>query len=412
MRTLAESLASIGESIGLISGIKANIKAAIEAKGVKVPGGQPFSNYPELIAEIDTTGGIGGFNLPKRFIIAAGKRKLAIKAGTILPLAVEDETKYFIAVEDTELNLEDILDTGSLQAGKDYYLFLVPDPDNPGGINIRASLTKTAPLGFDPGEVLRLGGCHSLCVDVGTGLTYVEGGAAKNHPLNGYIAGDILPQSVWCLNHRPHSEPEGMVYIPSLDFWCDIYLQSGSGANTKSAYQGAITRNRQYVDFVEDQFCVRKELLDDGEFAAAMLGSNEQTSVLGASEAGATSGGAGGRKDTSNRRMISIYGIEEGYGSLWQWLRTTSAGGAAGFIHGQTADTPAYGWFNPTTSDHGPYGQAGGKGSFWGLAGALLAGGSWGLSAGCGSRARGAHVARSRAASAFGGRGRSRAIHS
>jgi hypothetical protein len=411
MRTLAESLASIGESAGLIAGIKANMKAAIEAKGVAVPEGQPFSSYPDLIAEITSDGGLGGFNLPDRFLIATGKRKLAIKAGTILPLAVADETKYFISVEDTEVNLESILDTGSLQGGKDYYLFLVPDLDNPSGVNIAASLTKNTPQGFDPDEVFRFGGCHSLCTNVGTGLTYVEGGATKNHPLNGYIAGDILPQSVWCLNHRPHSEPEGMVYIPSLDFWCDIYLQSGSGANTKSVYQGAITRSRQYVDFVEDQFCVNKELLDDGEFAAAMLGSNEKTSVAGSSETGATSGGSGGRADTSSRRMISVYGVEEGCGSLWQWLRTTGGGGMQGALYGQTAETPTYGTITMTTSNYGPYGQSGGKGSFWGLIPALLAGGDWLDGAGCGSRARTAGSARSNAHASIGGRGRSRCVH-
>jgi hypothetical protein len=209
-------------------------------------------------------------------------------------------------------------------------------------------------------------------------MTYVLGGATRDHPLNSFEAGDILPASVWCLNHRPYSEPEGMVYIESLDFWCDIYLQSGSGANTKSAYQGAITRSRQYVDFVEDQFCVKKELLDDGEFASAMLGSNEQTSVSGASESAATSGGAGGRKDTANRRMISVYGVEEGCGSLWQWLRSTSAGGMDGAIYGQTGSGPAYGTLTMTASAHGPYDQAGGKGEFWGLPGALLAGGRLG----------------------------------
>jgi hypothetical protein len=159
---------------------------------------------------------------------------------------------------------------------------------------------------------------------------------------------------------------------------------------------------------VEDQFCVRKELLDDGEFAAAMLGSNEQTSVLGASEAGATSGGAGGRKDTANRRMISVYGVEEGCGSMWQWLRTTSAGGMAGAIYGQTDTTPTYGTLTMTTSAHGPYGQAGGKGSFWGIAGAVRAGGHWGNGAACGSRSRYASTARSYAHANIGGRWRSR----
>jgi hypothetical protein len=178
-----------------------------------------------------------------------------------------------------------------------------------------------------------------------------------------------------------------MVYIESLDFWCDIYLQSGTGTNTKSAYKGAITRNRQYVDFVEDQFCVRKELLDDGEFAAAALGSNEKTAVLGASETGATSGGAGGRKDTANRRMISIYGVEEGCGSIWQWLRSTSAAGGSG-------------WFA----------QSGDKGDLYGNCYVLLAGGYWSDGANCGSRARSANASRAMAIAYVGGRGRSRAV--
>ena len=113
MRTLAESLASIGESIELIFGIKANIKTAIEAKGVTVPDGVLFSSYPELIAEIEG-GGLAGLNLPNRFLIAGDKRKLTVKAGTVLPLMVGEAVKFFIAAEDTELDLETILDTGSL----------------------------------------------------------------------------------------------------------------------------------------------------------------------------------------------------------------------------------------------------------------------------------------------------------
>jgi hypothetical protein len=352
-----------------------------------------------LKKEVDTIQ-VGG-----PFLIASDKRRLLIKAMTKISLGL----RMFRADEDMVLDVESLLDTGALTNGKDYYIYLCPGIAE-GEVCIRISLSKTNPLDYDPANILIIGGFHTLCVSVGTGLTYVEGGATKNHPLNGYQAADILPQSVWCLNHRPHSEPEGMVYIASLDFWCDIYLQSGSGANTKSVYQGAITRNRQYVDFVEDQFCMNKELLDDGEFAAAMLGSNEKTSVNGSSETVATSGGAGGRADTSMRRMISIYGVEEGCGCLWQWLRTTSAAGAVGSIYGQTDTTPTYGWITMTTSSYGPYGQSGGKGSYWGLAGALLAGGDWYNSSSCGSRARCASSGRARASSAIGGRGRSRAI--
>jgi hypothetical protein len=329
------------------------------------------------------------------------------EAGTKIDLGSGDDARVFVTETDIVLDIASLLDTGTLANGKDYYIFLCPDPGSDGVI-IKASVSKDAPQTFNAEDVLLTGGFHTLCVDVGTGLTYVMGGETKNHPLNGYVAADILPQSVWCLNHRPFSGPEGMVYIPTLDFWCDIYLQSGSGANTRSSYQGAITRSRQYVDFVEDQFCVKKELLDDGEFSAAMLGSNEQTSVLGASESGAVSGGSGGRKDTANRRMISIHGVEEGCGSLWQWLRTTSAGGADGAMYGQITDDPTYGWLEPTKTSYGSYGQSGGKGRFWGLAGALLAGGPWSHSSGCGSRSRHADHARSAVGSHVGGRGRSR----
>jgi len=227
------------------------------------------------------------------YLVASDKRNLVLKAGTKIDLA----GGTFFPKEDVLLSVGSLLDTGTLSNGKDYYYFLYRTEG--GGIAIIESLNKEAPQGLNFTQVKQIGGLHTLCNAVGNNMTYEEGGVTKNHPLNGFGTSDVLPHSVWCLNHRPFNEPEGMVYIPSLDIWVDIYLQSGSGANTKSVYQGAITRSRQYVDFVEDQFCVRKELLDDGEFAAAMLGSNEQTTVAGANEAGATTNGAGGRVDTA-----------------------------------------------------------------------------------------------------------------
>ena len=356
-------------------------------------------------------GNTDAHSLPQPFVFASDRRRLTIKAGTRINLETSAFTRTLVAKVDMEIDAQSILDTGTLANGRDYYLFLCPDPAG-AGVLLRASLTKTNPQGFAAGDVLLIGGFHTLCANVGTGLTYVEGGVTKDHLLNGFVAGDILPQSVWCLNHRPFSEPEGMVYVPSLDFWCDIYLQSGSGENTQSIFQGALTRSRQYVDHVEDMFCIKKELLDDAEFAAAMLGSNEMTAVNGASEAGATTGGAGGRVDTASRRMVSIYGIEEGCGSLWQWLRTTSAGGRQGTIWGQTSAAGVipvtYGDIVMTSGAHGPFGQSGEKGSFWGLAGALAAGGHWVSAAVCGSRSRSASNARSFASTGHGGRGRSR----
>jgi len=345
------------------------------------------------------------------FLTANDRRILTLKAGTKLTINSQNYQRTFIATTDMALNFALILDTGSIQNGKDYYLYMCPTQN---GVEFKASLSKTAPLGYNAVDVICFGGFHTLCASAGSGMTYQMGDVSLQHPLNGYIAGDILPQSIWCLNHRPHSEPEGMVYIPTVDIWVDIYLQSGSGFNTKSVFGGAITRSRQYVDFVEDLLCVNKLLLDDGEFAAAMMGSNEQTNVganngqAASTEAAATSSGAGGRVDTANRRMISIYGIEEGCGSLWQWLRTTSAAGVDGTFHGQIDDTPTYGWISPTINSYGPYPQSGGKGKIYGITCALLAGGKWDNGVTCGSRSRNSNHSRSNIGSPIGGRGRSR----
>ncbi|MDR2729513.1 MAG: hypothetical protein LBB81_01280 [Treponema sp.] len=339
------------------------------------------------------------------FLTALSRQQLQIRDGTIFKITVSGADRFFKANGNVILDISTILDTGIIANGKDYYLFIVPDNDT---VKILLSLTKTAPTGYSTASVKLIGGFHTLCANAGNGMVYTMGDQSLSHPLNGYLAGDILPASVWCLNHRPYCEPEGMVYISSLDFWCDIYLQSGSGVNTKSIYQATPTRSRQYVDHVEDMICVKKELLDDAEFAAAMMGSNEQTNIGGSAFPG---NGAGGHIDTAGRRMISIYGVEEGCGLLWQWLRTTSAAGVDGSIYGQTATTPTYGWISMTQSSYGPYGQAGGKGSFWGLAAVVLAGCGWSDSASCGSRSRHAANMRSRTHARFGGRGRSRNIH-
>lgn len=315
----------------------------------------------------EATASGGGAN-PPQFLMATDKRQLTIKTGTVLR---RQDGTTFTASTPTIIDLDFVP-----AKGKDYYVHLT----NTGTFTV--STTKAN------ASAVLIGGFHALCANVATGLTYMEGGVSTPHSLAGYVAGDILPHSVWCLNHRPHSEPEGMVYIPTIGFWCDIYLTSGTGTATKSAYQGTISRTRQIGDFIEDFFLVNKTLLDDSEFAAAMLGSNEQTSVAGASEAGATTGGAGGRSDTAGRRMISVYGVEEGCGSLWQFLRHATTGGSAAWAT-----------------------QSGGKGQFY-QCNVVIAGGAWSNGASCGSRARPANGARSYSNASLGGRGRSRHVGS
>lgn len=110
-----------------------------------------------------------------------------------------------------------------------------------------------------------------------------------------------------------------MVYDPSTDLWVDIYLQSGTGENTRSAYNVPITTGRIYTDHVADMLRVKKTLLSDVEFASAMSGSNDKTSITGKKAPSPKT--SGGHVDTANRRMISHIGCEEGCGYVWQFYR-------------------------------------------------------------------------------------------
>ena len=387
-----------------------------------------FQNFPKLQAySIDDI--VSAINLlpfasystPHNQIItplSSSRRGLGIKGHTFiridLPGSASGEYYIWTVRDDIVIpNAEDLLDTGtSFVAGKDYFVYLCIDDVQELTTSLKISLNTTSPMGVPTDSSRKIGGFHTLCASKGSATTYVRGGQTIDHELNGWLAGDILPLSFWDLKHRPSQKrtPQpGLTYERYLGFWVDIYLQSGTGVNAMSAYQGTIARNRPYVDFVEDMFVNGKRLLRDAEFAAAALGGPEAVAVAGANEAGATSGGAGGRSATNSQRIISYCGCEEMVGCLWQWLESEGGGGAVGSVYARTGGTdaaPTQAWQAMTTTAYGPYPQAGGKGSMWGLAIALLAGGGWAHSSGCGSRARSATAARSHSRASGGARGR------
>ena len=237
---------------------------------------------------------------PPKFLYASGKRQLSFEPGTVL---VRADGSTVTPPDNIVLDFD-------TAAGTDYYVYLNDD----GTFQISA-------VKVTDGSASIVGGFHTLCVSISANASYNNVHSEFQwHSLRGYVAGDILPSSVWCLNHRPYSEPEGMVFIDSLGFWCDIYLASGTGPDTRSAYKGVITVNRQIGDGIEDLFLVRKTLLTDEEFTAAMIGSPEQTSVKGATVG---DGLAGGRISLAGTRMVSIYGVEEGCGLVYQCIRAT-----------------------------------------------------------------------------------------
>lgn len=314
------------------------------------------------------------------------KAKVVVKGSNLIPMRIGDN--WFLIDTDTNIDTTADIDTGSISNGKDYCVYAC---DNSGSLVFKISLATTYPAGFSASTSRKIGGFHTLCTSVGT---------ISGHPLTGYTANQILPESVWDLKHRPLSEPAGMVFSEAANIWVDIYLASGTGASTASVNGGTISDTRNWMDFVDDFGAVRKQLLDDIEFQVIAAGSNEETNITGSADPVTT----GGHSDTAGRRMISNIGCEDCCGVMWQWLNEHTY-----FPYGSTGY-----WGN----------LPGGKGSFYttytsdpgasemdnsdsGGAIALLAGAIWYAATISGSRSRDAQNFRWGTYSGAGGRGRS-----
>lgn len=210
--------------------------------------------------------------------------------------------------------------------------------------------------------------------------------ATVPHPLSGYIAGDILPESVFCLSWYPNTLVEdAMVYDKTTNRCIDIYLQSGNGENTRSKYNATHAVSRQPICHQRDMNAVGKKLLTDNEFGSCALGSNERTSIAGSSDKTTV----GGHSDTAGRRMISAIGCEECCGYLWQWLDEIGPVGG---------------------SEWKSYGEGDYFGQSYGMPYMMRAGGHWNNGSDCGSGSRAANETRSGVNSFDGGRGSSHLI--
>ena len=383
-----------------------------------------------------------------RFLIfdfsAPARRSVKFRAGTYIRLDMTEggvtSHRALEADSDKSFDLSQMMhlaaDASVTRAGeingRDFYLYLVPDGE--GGVTVVASANSTYPNDIDPLytalNTRKIGQFHTLCADAdddsrpltatlaaspgslaagdtclvkrykddGTGfhgfysrnVVSVTAGSqydtvTVSHPLAGFRAGDILPESVFCLTFRPFSGAEGMVYDPDTDRIPDIYLQSGKGLLTRSEYGATITDTRQQQNHQDDMMRVGKRLLNDYEFSSAAAGSNERTNIYGSAEPATT----GGHKDTAGRRMLSFIGCEDMCGVLWQWLEENACNGGSSW---------------GTYDGHASFGQT------YGASYALVAGGAWACGASCGSRCRHAADARSAADAGVAGRGVSRVI--
>ena len=344
---------------------------------------------------------------------ASNKKGLVILGGTSIRLS---NGQYADFLSNTHIDLS----TDVTQAGKDYFVYINDNKE------VHAYVSKQSSGTY-------IGRFHTLCVNAGTltmkvpaspssglvaggkylvkpyreeddpdfyafynkTISSVTVGAKYDvivcpHPLSGYSAGDILPESVFCRSFKPNTMFEdAMVYDKATDIVVDIYLQSGTGLNTRSAYNQTHTVNREPYNHMGDMLTVGKRLLRDNEFTSIALGSNEGTNINGSADATAV----GGHSDTDGRRMISVIGVEEACGYLYQWLQEVSSPGTG------TQDN----WDSEIaiSDGQGTFGK-----EYW-TPYVAHAGGAWGYGVQCGSRCRCFNLRRSRVSANGGGRGSS-----
>ena len=288
--------------------------------------------------------------------IFADKQYVTIKAGTAIRKANGDT---FYTENDFLKPISEILDTGSIENGKDYYFYL----DNQG--QLIASLNENLPVGTT--NAVQIGGAHTLCV----GVTESNAPALSNdsfwmnHPAIGYNAGYFIPNSSWTPAFKSAAKTgnKGMAFVDYNDIriWVDIYLLSGTGSASASSYAGTISNNRQYQNYFWDLIQVGKMPASRDEFMVFAEGSNQKTVIAGA--AIPSDKKTGGYLDTASKRMISGFFIECCCGYLWQVSRIISANGSSNW--NEFADTR--------------------RGATFGISNIVVLGGAYDASTNCGS---------------------------
>lgn len=296
------------------------------------------------------------------YVSGANNTTVIIPAG----LEVNIGNYAFVTQSDSQVDIA-LAGTASARAGKDVYIYACWPSNVESGIPVFvASMNSTTPTGYNATNSRKIGGVHCLCADVGT---------IAGHPLSGYVAGDVLPASLWDLRHRPVSAPEGMVYIEPLDLWADIYLNSWDGEKVVSEYgaviaDGASSRSYHWWRWAEEFNLLKKRLPHRWEFRELADGSPEAVNITGSADPNTT----GGHTATNSQRIISKYGCEDCTGVLWQW-------GSDLTTHGTTNRWAGYSYTSsivPTETNRG--------GEYYATTYAARFGGRWNDGSYCGSR--------------------------
>lgn len=303
------------------------------------------------------SGGGSGSAEARRTIVTPGRMALYINgSGYVLGAGQELDINVEAAWDNADYA------TPANRAGKDFYAYACT-PESGRTPDILLSADGSCPAGKTTENSRLIAGFHCLCANVGT---------IADHWLTGYVAGDILPASLWDLLHRPRfGIPTGMVYSPS-GHWVDIYLSSIDSGQLASISGAAFVTGDTAVKFHWYKFSqwlgrIGKRMPTQTEFQALSIGSNQGTNIAGSANPVTT----GGHSDTAGRRMISNIGCEDCCGVLWQWGDESGAGGTAAWANAYDAN------------------DAGVAGQHHTAPNRPLFGGGWAAGAYCGSRGAG-----------------------
>ena len=217
-----------------------------------------------------------------------------------------------------------------LTPGGDYFVFVTLDGW------VVATDSGVAPLGYTPQQCRMIGGFHYSAVPVGT--TPASGQFATigqdvvwSQAMVDDITG-INKYSAWDLHHKPACDnPAGMVFVPELKVWVDIYHTPsnhwlGTSRHNSNVASGTVlplipaTRGGNgatayprmgWWEAAEIAASHGKRLLTEREFNNAMIGVTENVSLGGASETIALT--------QFEPRFTSAYGIHQATGNHWAW---------------------------------------------------------------------------------------------
>ena len=216
------------------------------------------------------------------------------------------------------------------EAATDYYVYLCS-----GGV-WKISKNGIAPKTYTSQNSRKIGGFHTLCEPITTMPT-----TSPDHPFTNVLAGSILPQSVWSLNFRPASAPEGMVFDPKTGIWVDIYLGVWHAGKLKSKYDPIAMRGLKgssgretafhFFRFTEEYEKVNKRLPFHYEFMSAARGAPEGCGCVITSQQEKSGGSTVRTQRLSENntylsyRSISNIGCENIVGVGWQFGHLDSA---------------------------------------------------------------------------------------